>query len=52
MGVLAFSAPLSTAAGFISVLLTYSGNTGPAIHLLQTLFCILISVASSRWDGR
>ena len=39
MSVLAFSAPLTTVAGFVPVLLMYSGNTGPAIYIAATVWC-------------
>ncbi|MFJ9899981.1 APC family permease [Streptomyces sp. NPDC091280] len=44
MSVLAFSAPLTTVAGFIPVLLMYGGKTGPAIYIVATVvllaFCV------------
>lgn len=44
MSVLAFSAPLTTVAGFIPVLLMYSGNTGPAIYIAATIILVVFSV--------
>lgn len=44
MSVLAFSAPLTTVAGFIPVLLMFSGHTAPAIYLLVTLLLLVFSV--------
>ncbi|MEV8569611.1 APC family permease [Streptomyces sp. NPDC051322] len=44
MSVLAFSAPLTTVAGFIPVLLMFGGNTGPAIYIVSTLLLIVFSV--------
>ena len=44
MSVLAFSAPLATTAGFIPVLLMFSGHTGPAIYCLVTLLLLIFSV--------
>lgn len=44
MSVLAFSAPLTTVAGFIPVLLVYSGPTAPAIYLVVTALLLVFSV--------
>lgn len=44
MSVLAFSAPLTTVAGFIPVLLLFSGSTGPAIYLMVTVLLLIFSV--------
>lgn len=44
MSVLAFSAPLTTVAGFIPVLLMFSGHTAPAIYLLVTVLLLVFSV--------
>ncbi|KQS65710.1 APC family permease [Modestobacter sp. Leaf380] len=44
MSVLAFSAPLTTVAGFIPVLLLFSSTTGPAIYLLATVLLVLFSI--------
>ncbi|MEU9890602.1 APC family permease [Sphaerisporangium sp. NPDC051011] len=44
MSVLAFSAPLTTVAGFVPVLLTFSGNTGPAIYIVATVILVIFSV--------
>lgn len=44
MSVLAFSAPLTTVAGFVPVLLMFSGNTGPLIYLIATVILVVFSV--------
>ena len=44
MSVLAFSAPLTTVAGFIPVLLTFSGDTAPGVYLLLTVMLLIFSV--------
>ncbi|MGV0806641.1 APC family permease [Mycolicibacterium setense] len=44
MSVLAFSAPLTTVAGFIPVLLLFSGPTGPAIYFMVTVLLLVFSV--------
>lgn len=44
MSVLAFSSPLTTAAGFIPVLLMFSGHTAPGIYLLLTLMLLIFAV--------
>lgn len=44
MSVLAFSAPLTTVAGFIPVLLTYSGPSAPMIYILVTALLLIFSV--------
>ena len=44
MSVLAFSAPLTTTAGFIPVLLMFSGKTGPAIYIVATIVLTVFSV--------
>lgn len=44
MSVLAFSAPLTTVAGFIPVLLSFSGNAAPAIYLAVTGLLIAFSI--------
>jgi len=44
MSVLAFSSPLTTVAGFIPVLLLFSGNTAPAIYLIVTVLLLVFSV--------
>ncbi|KRC65799.1 amino acid permease [Aeromicrobium sp. Root236] len=44
MSVLAFSAPLTTVAGFIPVLLSFSGSTAPAIYLAVTGLLIAFSI--------
>lgn len=44
MSVLAFSAPLTTVAGFVPVLLTFSGHTAPAIYLMVTALLLIFSV--------
>ena len=44
MSVLAFSAPLTTVAGFIPVLLTFDGHSAPVIYLLLTALLLIFSV--------
>ncbi|MET8977971.1 APC family permease [Streptomyces sp. NPDC004539] len=44
MSVLAFSAPLTTVAGFIPVLLMFGGKTGPAIYLVATVVLLVFCV--------
>lgn len=44
MSVLAFSSPLTTVAGFIPVLLLFSGHTAPGIYLLLTLVMLVFAV--------
>ncbi|MHC3004926.1 amino acid permease [Gordonia sp. GN26] len=44
MSVLAFSAPLTTVAGFIPVLLLFSGSSAPAIYLSVTALLLVFSV--------
>lgn len=44
MSVLAFSSPLTTVAGFIPVLLMFSGHTAPAIYLLVTGLLLVFAV--------
>ncbi|MBY3792980.1 APC family permease [Rhodococcus fascians] len=44
MSVLAFSSPLTTVAGFIPVLLMFSGHTAPAIYLGVTLLLLVFAV--------
>lgn len=44
MSVLAFSAPLTTVAGFVPVLLMFSGKTGPAIYIVATVVLGVFSV--------
>lgn len=44
MSVLAFSSPLTTVAGFIPVLLIFSGHTAPGIYLLLTLMLLIFAV--------
>lgn len=44
MSVLAFSAPLTTVAGFVPVLLMFSGNTGAAIYIVATVVLVVFSV--------
>jgi amino acid transporter len=44
MTVLAFSAPLTTVAGFIPALFTFSGKTAPAIYILVTVLLLTFSV--------
>ncbi|MEU1953463.1 APC family permease [Nocardia rhamnosiphila] len=44
MSVLAFSAPLTTTAGFIPVLLTYSGASAPSIYLMVTVLLLIFAV--------
>lgn len=44
MSVLAFSSPLTTVAGFIPVLLIFSGHSAPGIYLLLTLMLLIFSV--------
>ncbi|KAF0970950.1 APC family permease [Gordonia sp. YY1] len=44
MSVLAFSAPLTTVAGFIPVLLLFSGSSAPAIYLAVTALLLVFSV--------
>ena len=44
MSVLAFSSPLTTVAGFIPVLLIFSGRTAPGIYLLLTLMLLIFAV--------
>ncbi|WP_218780568.1 APC family permease [Rhodococcus sp. NCIMB 12038] len=52
MSVLAFSAPLTTVAGFIPVLLTFSGRTAPAIYLVVTVLLVLFSVGFTTMGRR
>ncbi|MFI6367735.1 APC family permease [Nocardia sp. NPDC050630] len=52
MSVLAFSAPLATVAGFIPVLLMFSGHTGPAIYMLVTILLVLFSVGFTTMGRR
>ncbi|WP_284990255.1 APC family permease [Arthrobacter sp. efr-133-TYG-120] len=44
MSVLAFSSPLTTVAGFIPVLLMFSGHTAPGIYLVLTAMLLIFSV--------
>ncbi|MEH0573275.1 APC family permease [Streptomyces sp. B21-108] len=44
MSVLAFSAPLTTVAGFIPVLLMFGGKTGPAIYVVATVILLVFCV--------
>ena len=44
MSVLAFSSPLTTVAGFIPVLLMFSGRTAPGIYILLTAMLLVFSV--------
>lgn len=44
MSVLAFSSPLTTVAGFIPVLLMFSGQTAPGIYILLTAMLLIFSV--------
>lgn len=44
MSVLAFSSPLTTVAGFLPVLLMFSGHTAPGIYILLTLMLLIFSV--------
>ncbi|UUU19127.1 APC family permease [Streptomyces sp. DSM 40750] len=44
MSVLAFSAPLTTVAGFIPVLLMFGGKTGPAIYIVATVILLVFCV--------
>ncbi|MGW2888844.1 APC family permease [Streptomyces griseoruber] len=44
MSVLAFSAPLTTVAGFIPVLLMFGGRTGPAIYIVATVILMVFCV--------
>lgn len=44
MSVLAFSSPLTTVAGFIPVLLVFSGATAPGIYLGLTFMLLMFSV--------
>lgn len=48
MSVLAFSSPLTTVAGFIPVLLMFSGYTAPGIYLLLTFMLVIFSVGFVR----
>lgn len=48
MSVLAFSSPLTTVAGFIPVLLMFSGHSAPGIYLLLTLMLLIFSVGFVR----
>lgn len=48
MSVLAFSSPLTTVAGFIPVLLIFSGRTAPGIYLLLTVMLLIFSVGFVR----
>ncbi|WP_156316474.1 APC family permease [Leucobacter japonicus] len=48
MSVLAFSSPLTTVAGFIPVLLMFSGHTAPGIYLLLTVMLLIFSVGFVR----
>ena len=48
MSVLAFSSPLTTVAGFIPVLLMFSGHTAPSIYLLLTGMLLIFSVGFVR----
>jgi amino acid transporter len=44
MSVLAFSSPLTTVAGFIPVLLMFSGHTAPGIYIVLTAMLLIFSV--------
>jgi len=44
MSVLAFSSPLTTVAGFVPVLLMFSGRTAPGIYILLTLMLLIFCV--------
>lgn len=48
MSVLAFSSPLTTVAGFIPVLLMFSGASAPAIYIGLTIMLMLFSVGFVR----
>lgn len=48
MSVLAFSSPLTTVAGFIPVLLIFSGHSAPGIYLLLTVMLLIFSVGFVR----
>lgn len=52
MSVLAFSSPLTTVAGFIVVLLTFSGDTAPGIYLVITAMLLLFSVGFVRMSKK
>lgn len=52
MSVLAFSSPLTTVAGFIPVLLLFSGPTAPGIYLLLTVMLLMFSVGFVRMSRR
>lgn len=52
MSVLAFSSPLTTVAGFIPVLLTFSGHGAPALYLTVTLLLVLFSVGFTTMGRR
>ncbi|WP_315070523.1 APC family permease [uncultured Microbacterium sp.] len=52
MSVLAFSSPLTTVAGFIPVLLLFSGPTAPGIYILLTVMLLLFSVGFVRMSHR
>ncbi|MDM5334048.1 APC family permease [Ureibacillus composti] len=48
MSVLAFSAPLVTASGFIPVLLIYSGSSAPFIYLFCTIILVLFTIGFTK----
>ena len=48
MSVLAFSAPLVTASGFIPVLLTYSGSSTPFIYIFCTIILLLFTIGFTK----
>jgi amino acid transporter len=48
MSVLAFSSPLTTVAGFIPVLLIFSGASAPGIYLILTAMLLVFSVGFVR----
>lgn len=52
ISVLAFSAPLATVAGFIPVLLTFSGRTSPSIYIGVAILLILFSVGFTTMGRR
>ena len=52
MSVLAFSAPLTTVAGFIPVLLTFDGHSAPVMYLLVTALLLVFSVGFTAMGRR
>lgn len=51
MSVLAFSSPLTTVAGFIPVLIMFSGNAAPGIYLMLTVLLLIFAVGFVRMSS-